>query len=297
MTELRHRNENLIIFQANGEGFKESFDLYSVERLLPEYRRLLDASYRQITGLDPNRKRIRSILYNSQFELGCFDVLVDIAVKATPTAGALLAVDGGGYHLAKMSFQLISKILELRKKVKELLDANDKLPNFIMNMQHASLVDSLVAPILISGNNNTVTVAPAVYMGALASHGAVNRLAKSVDGNTISDVNLQHAGVMGEVLTVKDRGIAEASLGGSQQEIKIAGRLDAIGISTRSGYLVMGEAKYPIEWASSLKEKLMLVIDKENAVFTAIPIADYSTLTSAPVRFRILDCWIGQLEL
>lgn len=297
MTKLPRRDENLIIFQANGEGFKESFDLYSVERLLPEYRRLLDVAYRQITGVDPNRNRVRSINYKSKFELGCFDVVVDIVAKAGPVTGGLLTVDGSGYQLAKMAFQLISKILELRKKVKELLDAKKKLPDFIMNMQHASLTDSLVAPIVINGNNNTVNVAPAVYFGALGSHGAVNRLARFIDGRTISDFNLQHDGMVGETLTVKERGVAEASLGLGQQEVKIFGRLDGIAISTQSGYLMMGDAKYPIEWESSLKEKLKSIIDKDDVMFRAIPITDYSTLKAAPVRFKILDCSIGQLDL
>jgi hypothetical protein len=229
--------------------------------------------------------------------LGCLDVIVDIATKTTPLALGALAVDGGGYQIAKMSFQLISKILELRKRVKELLESKKKLPEFHMDLKHASLENTLLAPILVNGNNNSITVAPQIYLGALASHSAVNRLAKAVDGVTVTDFNLQHAGVVGEKLTVFDRGLAEAPLGSSNQEIKIQGRLDGVTISTRKGYLFVGEAKYPIDWDDSIKSKLLSAIDKEGMIFIARAIADFTRLSTEPVRFHIVDCLVGQLDL
>ena len=297
MSEIIRRNESYVIFQANGEGFSDTFDLHAVERLLPEYRRLLDVAFRYTTGQNPYRNRVRVVEYRSRFEPGCLDVVVDIALKASPIVAGMLAVDGGGYQLAKSSFLLISKVLELRKKVMDLLKVKKELPGFQMNMQHASLIDSLVAPIVLNGNNNTIYVAPPVYLAALASHGAVNRLAKAVDGKIIHDVNLQHDGTVGERLSFSDRNLAEASMGSSQQPVTIQGRLDAISISTRSGSLLIGEARYPVNWGESMKEKLKSVLDKESAVFVARPISDFSRLSEAPVRFDILDCFPGQLEL
>lgn len=297
MSNVQRRSEDLIVFQANGEAFTETIDLFSVERLLPEYRRLLDTSIRITTGLDVHRHRAQTIHYNAKFEPGCLDVVVDIAMKAVPMAATVLAVDGGSFHLAKTSFQLISKILEFRKKLKELLDQNKRLPGFQMNMQGASLEASLVAPIVVNGNNNTINVAPQIYFGALASHGPVNRLAKVVDGKMVSDVNLQNAGLVGETLTVADRDLAKASMGGGQQVVQIQGRLDSLAISTRSGHIVIGDSRFPVEWEESVKGKLKSALDRENAVFSAIPIADFTRLSNAPVRFRLVDCHPGQFEL
>lgn len=297
MGEIVRRDDQFLVFQSNGEGFVDTVDLHAIERLLPEYRRLLDVAFRYSTGVDVHRNRERLVRYSTRFETGCLDVIVDIAAKAAPIATGLIAADSGGYQVAKTSFLLISKVLELRKKVRDLLDANKKLPDFQMNMQNATLSESLVSPIFVNGSNNTITVAPTVYFAALASHGAVNRLAKCVDGQTIAEVNVQHSGKQGESLTSRDRGIAEASMGGSQQELRFQGRLDALSISTHGGFVVLGEARYPISWDESIKEKLKSILDKDAAVFVARPLYDFSRLSEAPVRFIVSDCFPGQLEL
>lgn len=296
MSDIIRRDDNLIVFQANGEGFSNTFDLHAVERLLPEYRRLLDVSFRYTTNQNPTRSRGRIVEYRSQFEPGCLDVIVDIALKASPVAAGLLAADGGGYQLAKSSFLLISKILELRKKVKEFLDKKKALPSFQMNMQHATLTDSLLAPIVVNGNNNTISVTPTVYLATHSSIGAVNRLARAVDGKIIHDVNLQHQGLMGEKLTISDRNLADATMGNSEQTVKIQGRLDALNISSQTGKLITGEAHYPVKWDRTVKEKLKTVLDRESVIFTVRPISDFSRLSDAPVSFYILDCVLGQLE-
>lgn len=296
MGNVIKRSDQLLVFQANGDGFGETSDLHAVERLLPEYRRLLDVAYKYTTGQDPNKNRVRAVRYQAAFETGCLDVVVDVSLKASPLLMGVLAADPGGFHFAKSSFLLLSKVLELRKKVRDLLKSQKKLPEFQMNMQHASLADSLVAPILITGDNNVVHVTPPVYLAALASHGAVNRLAKAVDGQVVRDVNLQHDGRMGQCLTSADRGLAEASMGSNQQTVKLQGRLDALSISTHGGYLVIGEARYPVNWDESVKEKMKNILDREAAVFLARPISDFSRLSDAPVRFFIVDCDLGQMS-
>ncbi len=99
MSNILKRSDNLVVFQANGEYFVDGFDLHTIERLLPEYRRLLDVAHHQITSQPAFYKRKRLISHKSKIEEDCFDVIVDFAFKVAPLSLAALGTTEGRRHL------------------------------------------------------------------------------------------------------------------------------------------------------------------------------------------------------
>jgi hypothetical protein len=296
-TQKKLRSDpTLLVFSAEGHAFDDGFDLRSVERLLPEYRRLVDVALSQLLHV-PVAKLPNSVSYKARFEPGSLDTVVNILSIATPIAATHLALDPGAVKTAQFVFGFLNKVIELRKKVKELLEKNTKLPEFRLNMSHANLSEAVQVPIIVNGDNNTITVSPQIYAGAIASHGPINRLARVVDGQQISSVGLTQGSSTGESLTAADRDLAKFTLVGDSLEVKVQGLLYEVNTKSRTGRLEIGDNRYPIEWSSGLTQKIRSLMDVPMAVFVVQPIADLTRLSESPVKFVVSDCYEGQLSL
>lgn len=297
MAAIISREDRYVVFQALGNAFDTTIDLHALEKLLPEYRRLLDIAYRHITNSDVIKNRVRQVRYQTAFEIGCLDIVVDIAPKAAPLAAALLTTDNNAYQIAKMSFQLISKVIELRKKISEIFETSRKPAGFSMNMESASLSDSLVFPINTLGNGNTIHVAPIVFFAAQASQQTVNRLARAIDNDLIREVNLQHAGVMGQSLTSTDRKIAEGLNFLSDQIVTLQGEIYEVNYEAKTARISVGESKYPATWPGEILDQIAAVAGKGEALLKVNPIIDFKGISSEPVKFHIKSCQLGQLRI
>ena len=115
-------------FYARGVAFEGGrYDLRAVERLLTDYRRLIDSLLPLAFGQKTLTDRLRSeVQYQVSFEAGSWRTLLQFALEHKEVLAALIASDNASYVLAEQIAKLIQSSLDLWRKFEDILERGKK---------------------------------------------------------------------------------------------------------------------------------------------------------------------------
>lgn len=279
-----------LVLTAKGSGFQDQqYDLRAVEKILSNYRMILDNSVSLVAGQRTMTDKLRSqIEYKSTFRAGSLEVLTNLVLPTSVLIGGLAS--DGGYQLAGQVSKLLNGVMEFRRIWTDFAEKGKK-PEVTV------VPDSDVSQVTVELNNVTgnghITISPIIIVGARQTKGALDRLISSVDGNVLESLKIQSDETT-LLLTSEDERVT-----GSQKEelpsfIELIGRLDVIQFNSHKGQIVTSEGRFPVSWDDDLRDKVRQYADQKNVVFRAKPIVDHRRFGDETVGFHLLNIWHPQ---
>lgn len=276
-------------FYARGTAFDGGrYDLRSVERLLTDYRRLIDSLLPLAFGQKTLTERLRNeVQYQVSFEAGSWRTLLQFVLEHKDVMAALIASDNASYVLAEQVAKLIKGSLDLWRKFEDILEKGKKPQIQIAsgNNQNAPLTLENVNSV----NSNIIIVnQPIQIIAAQVSKPALDNLIKAVDGANVESLAVI-SGNTRELITPDDHRITGSLKEELANNIEIVGRLDMVAFSAHKGHLLTGNGRYPVTWDESIRKDIRGHADTEGIAFIVKPVIDNKRIGDEPIGFHILN--------
>lgn len=283
-----------ILLKVEGEGFRPNkYDLRSTEKILTNYRQIIDHLVPLIVGQKTLTDRLRSeITYETSFKPGSLEVWLDFVLPAAGIVAAA-ASEGGGFIIAQKLSHLLNVVLDFRRLYTDFLEKGQK-PKIGLNIQDIPQVTVNLENVNTGGGD--INISPIILPAASTTRSAVDRLVGSVDGSIVETILVQ-AEESKTLLTNEDQRIV-----GTQKEelpdfFEIFGRLDGVAFTAHRGSLVTDSGRFPVTWDDEIRDKIKALVDQEGIAFRVRPIIDHRRFKDDPVAFHILNCWDPQTRL
>src|SRR5207253_652473 len=125
--QLPRRNPDGLIFVVEGPAFEtDGYDLRVVERLLVDYRRLVDQTLPLAVGQRKLTDRLREgITYQVKFEPGSWRTILQLLLENQDLIASIAATQGAPQVLAEYVAKVINAVLDLRRVLDDLLQKGE----------------------------------------------------------------------------------------------------------------------------------------------------------------------------
>lgn len=276
-------------FYANGPAFKEGgvYDLRAVERLLTDYRRLVDSllplAFNQKTLTDRLRNEVQ---YQISFEAGSWRTILQFVLEHKEVFAAIVASDNAGYVLADQIAKLIKSSLELWRKFEEILK-NGKKPQIQIGSGNSQNFPLSLENVSTANGNIIIVNQPIQIIAAQVSKSALDNLVKAVDGTNVESLAVI-SGDTKEIITSDDHRITGSLKEELASNIEIVGRLDMVAFTAHKGHLLTGNGRYPVTWDENIRQQIRSNADTDGIAFTVKPVIDNKRMGDEPIGFHIL---------
>lgn len=284
-------SETGILLYAKGEAFEGGkYDLRSLERILSNYRLIIDHVLPLVVGQKTLTDRIRSdVKYEIEIGNGSVEIILNFIVEH-PELLAVLSYDGG-YALAEAVAKIIHYAVELRRALTKILD-NGLRPR--IQIDNSINIDNSVTHNITTGDihiNN-----PQYIVAADQTKAPLDRLIRSIDGSYVSDISLAHKNLSTR-LSVNDHEITGTQQKEISSYIEVLGRLDMAAFQSHRGHIITGSKHYPVTWDEQIRPKIREFVDREGIIFRVRPIVDQRQFHGEPIGFHLIDCWEPQRKM
>jgi len=285
---VRPGNYQGLKFSAEGLAFKtHKYDLRTVERLLTDYRRLVDQTLPLVIGQKTLTARLRSqVRYEVSFSAGSWITILEFVWEHREALAAIAATDGGLHSLAGRIAKLIDAVLSFRRRYEDLLSKGEK-----PTIQLAS--DNRISIPINIQNNDTggapIVVSPVVIIAADATRSALDDTINAIDGEQVSRLSLT-AERTSAVITHDDQRLTGPLREELPQTITVLGRLNVVAFDSRRGQLITPGGRYPVSWDDHLRKQIQQYADTDGIEFITKPIIDNRRFREEPIALHILKC-------
>ncbi len=279
-----------LILKAEGSGFEgKQYDLRSLERLLSNYRQIIDRTLPIGTGQKTLSAGLKArIDYQVELRPGCLEIIVDLICNLDEDVLGAVLFDGGSC-LTTMVASLLSEAIAIRRKAAEFLEKGMQF-NLAVTIGDNNCISQ-------ENNKGMIPVknikAPLV---AETTRSPLNRIINTIDNDKLVSVEFKHDGV-GVKLTGDDHRLTEPRVESLPDHIDIVGRLDVASFSARTGTVVSGNQRFSVTWGPELRNSIRNCVDTGGVVFKAKPVVDYRRIQDNTIGFHIVDCKKLQAEL
>lgn len=282
---------------AKGASFADGvYDLRHLETLVGGQRKILDKLTFIALGVSESNKKLKEGLdYNVKINPGSIELLIDFALNHKELF-AVLAADGG-HTLSKTIVDLWRDAVALREKAAQLLEKGIKI-NITINTNIGSGTQINASPNVIADamTGNIQIANPKIYMAALATRTALNKIVEMIDGNAVEYMTIQSQG--SELrLTPEHRAILGRHREELSASIEIVGRLDMVAFSSHKGVIISAGQRYQLSWDDDQRSKMQQFADIDGVVFRVRPIIDHARLHQDAIAFHLVDCYASQGKL
>ena len=284
-------------FYAKGTAFNDGqYDLRSAERLLTNYRRLVDVMLPLALSQKTLTKRLQEeVKYKVSFKQGSWVTTLQFVLEHKEIFAAIAASDNANYFLSEHIAKLIEGSLDLWRKFDEILAKGEKPRIQIASDNHQNS-DLNIGD--ISGVNGSIIIInqPIQIIAAQLSKPVLDSLVKSVDGNVIESLSINSANRK-TIITADDKRITGSLKEELAQNIEIIGRLDMVAFSAHKGNLLTGNGRHPVTWDEDIRNEIRNHADIEDMAFTVKPVIDNKRIGDEPIGFHILRVRNPQSDL
>lgn len=275
-------------FLAEGSAFEGGrYDLRAVERLLTDYRRLVDQTLPLALGQKTLTDRIRSeIQYQVRFETGSWRTLLQFLYENKDVFAAVAAVDGGGYFASEYISKLVHAVIELRRWFEEQLAAGRK-PKVQLASENKIEVPVKIENVSTRGGD--IIVQPVVLIAAELTRHTLDNIIKAVDGDRVRKLTIK-APETKTTITSNDQRITGTLRQELPKTMDITGRLNVVAFDSHRGQLVTENGTFPVTWDDSIRRDIHRYADTDGIRFTVKPIVDNKRFRDDPIGLHILKC-------
>lgn len=282
-------------FHADGEAFSGGrYDLRSVERLLSDYRRLIDQTLPLALGQKTLTPRMREeVGYDISFKEGSWVTLLQFAIEHNELLAAVAATDGGAHLLAEHISKIIHAVLELRRLFEERLSKGER-----PRIQLAS-DNSVSVPVHLENvqtNGGDIIVAPIVVIAAEATRSTLDSIINAVDGHRVKNVSVRTRKTK-STITKDDHRITGTLKQELPNTVKVIGRLNVVAFDSHRGQLLTENGRFPVTWDEDIRRDIHRLADTDGILFTVKPVVDNRRFKDEPVGLHILSCKQSQRRL
>ena len=291
---MTNNKEGKLVLHAEGSAFKDGqYDLRTVESIITNYRRTLDATvpfafkHKTLT-----RKIKHNLTYRTSFQEGSIEIVIDFLIQNSD-AIAVIGASDGGIQIAQKTGQLINSILKFRRIYNDLLENGIK-PKIKINFGTDNSKNYDLSNIRTDGGD--IYINPTIIPYTISSQTPINKLIKSIDGEKLTDITIQSKNTATKI-TQDDIRITGTQKEELPKNIEIVGRLDVVAFSSHRGKLILQEKTYRVTWHEEIRKKIHDFADMDDITYLVKPVVDYKRLTDDPVMFHIVNCWEDQQRL
>lgn len=281
-------NSGDLEFYAKGEAFEDGeYDLRATERLLTNYRRLVDVMLPLALSQKTLTKKLqKEIKYKVSFKQGSWITTLQFALEHKEIFAAIAASDNAGYYLAEHVAKLIDSSFDIWRKFDEIL-TNGYKPKIQIASDNHQNSDFNIGD--ISGVNGNIIIInqPIQIVAAQLSKPVLDSLVKSIDGNTIESLSI-NSSKSKTLITSDDIRITGSLKEELANNIEIIGRLDMVAFSAHKGNLLTGNGRHPVTWDEEIRNEIKNHADTEGMAFTVKPVIDNKRIGDEPIGFHIL---------
>jgi hypothetical protein len=278
-----------IVLKIEGDGFSSNkYDLRSIEKILTNYRQIIDHLIPLAVGQKTLTDRLKSeVRYEASFKQGSLEIWTDFILPVTGLLANAIS-EGNSPIIAKYIANLIDNVLTFRRLYTDLLEQGKK-PSVGLNIEDRH--DTSVSLKNINTGGGDINIGPIILPATTSTRSSIDRLINSIDGKLVERITVKSEDKETKI-TLDDHRLV-----GTQKEelpdfIEVYGRLDGIAFDAHKGSLVTASGRFPITWSKEIREKLGSFADKENMAFRARPIIDHREFKKGGiVALHVLNCW------
>ncbi|MDK9704787.1 MAG: hypothetical protein OEL20_16795 [Sulfuritalea sp.] len=275
-------------FYVDGGAFAEGrYDLRSVERLLSDYRRLVDQTLPLALGQKTLTRRIRNeVGYEISFKQGSWITLLEFAIEHKELLAAASAADGGTHFLADYISKLIHAVLELRRMFEERHSQGEK-PRIQLASNNSVSVPIHLENVRTNGGN--IIVSPVVVIAAEATRATLDSIIRAVDGTRIRNVSVRSRKTK-STITKEDLRITGTLKEELPNTLEVVGRLNVVAYDSHRGQLLTENGRFPVTWDERIRRDIHDFADTDGIAFVVKPVVDHRRFKEDPVGLHILSC-------
>lgn len=281
-------NKGELEFYAKGEAFGEGeYDLRSVERLLTNYRRLVDVMLPLAFHQKTLTKRLQNkVKYKISFKQGSWITTLQFILEHKEIFAAIVAADNASYILSDQIAKLIEGSLDIWRKFDQILSEGGK-PKIQIASGNQLNSDINIGEISRVNGNVIIVNQPIQIVAAELSKPVLDNLVKSVDGENVESLSVNSDDTK-TIITPNDIRITGSLKEELSSNIEVIGRLDMVAFSAHRGNLLTGSGRYPVTWDEEIRNEIREHADVEDMAFTVKPVIDNKRISNAPIGFHIL---------
>lgn len=289
------RADEALVFLVEGSAFEATgYDLRLVERLLTDYRRLVDNTLPLAVGQRTLTDKIRqAVTYQVTFERGSWRTLLELVLEHKELLAAIAAVHGAPEQLAQYVAKVINGVLELRRILDAFLEKGEK-PN--VKLASENQVSVPISFSNVQTNGGDIIVSPVILMAAETTRSTLDNLINAVDGRRVTKIKVK-SGATETTIRPDDRRLTGRLREELPKTYSVFGRLNVINADSHRGRLVTERGTFPVTWEESIRDQIRDVVDRDRVVFKVRPIVDNRRLKDSPIGLHIVSCEQPQGEL